>query len=76
MVIWVFFETMADDSSSRDYGDGLYTYRDLDNPALSSGVSQWLSDCFFETRVNDSSTIDYGDTHYTLYPRDNSALLN
>jgi hypothetical protein len=41
-----FFETMADDSSSRDHGDGLYTYRDLDNPALSSGVSQWLSDCF------------------------------
>jgi hypothetical protein len=37
---------MADDSSSRDHGDGLYTYRDLDNPALSSGVSQWLSDCF------------------------------
>jgi hypothetical protein len=29
-----------------DYGDGRYTYRDLDNSALPSGASQWLFGCF------------------------------
>jgi hypothetical protein len=29
-----------------DYGDGRYTYRDLDNSALPSGASQRLFGCF------------------------------
>jgi hypothetical protein len=46
VVIWLFFETMADGSSSMDYRDSRYTCRDLGNSALSSSVSQWLSGCF------------------------------